>query len=174
MPELVNITYRYTERLQRAVDHSDEEYQCEISPCIYTGTTIIEKRQITQNWDTLGETLNEREKLILADITGSPSLEEEMLKKALTGPDLVSSIARKLAFKLIPGIRILLDKEFPSEKLGTFDTSEKVLNFINEVLMFGASHVNRDRVFITGHQGSGKTSLSQSIRLKFIVSCYLN
>ena len=92
----------------------------------------------------------------------------EVLKKKWSGPDLVSSIARKLAFTTIPGIRPLLLQEFPSEKLGTFDTSEKVHNFIDEVLKFGASHVNRDRIFITGHQGSGKTSLSQSIRLKFI------
>ena len=122
------------------------------------------KIQITQNWDTFGETLNDEDQQILADIIGSTSLEGESLKKALSGPDLVSSIARKLAFKTIPGVRLLLDKEFPSEKLRTFDTSEKVLNFINDVLMFGASHVNRDRVFITGHQGSGKTSLMRSIR----------
>ena len=122
------------------------------------------KRKITQNWDTFGETLNDEDQQILADIIGSTSLEGESLKKALSGPDLVSSIARKLAFKTIPGVRLLLDKEFPSEKLGTFDTSVKVLNFINEVLKFGSSHVNRDRVFITGHQGSGKSSLMRSIR----------
>ena len=159
------ICFRHTEWLQHAVDHSDEAFQCkEMSDCPYTGTTIINKIQITQNWDTLGETLNDEEKQILADIIGSPSLEGEFLQKVLTGSDLVSSIARKLAFKTITGIRLLLLEEFPSEKLGTFDTSEKVLNFINDVLMFGASHVNRDRVFITGHQGSGKTSLMRSIR----------
>ena len=157
--------FRHTEWLQHAVDHNDEAFQCkEMSDCPYTGTIIINKIQITQNWDTLGETLNDEEKQILADIIGSPSLEGEFLQKVLTGSDLVSSIARKLAFKTITGIRLLLLKEFPSEKLGTFDTSEKVLNFINDVLMFGASHVNRDRVFITGHQGSGKTSLMRSIR----------
>ena len=156
---------RYSEKLQDAVDHNDEAYQCEeMSYCPYTGTTIITKIKMTQNWDSLGETLNEEEKQILAEIIGSPSLEGELLKKALTGPDLVSSIARKLAFTTITGIRLLLLKEFPSEKHGTFDTSEKVLNFIQEVLRFGASHVNRDRVFITGHQGSGKTSLTRSIR----------
>ena len=159
------ICFRHTEWLQHAVDHHDEAYQCkEMLDCPYTGTTIINKIQITQNWDTLGETLNDEEKQILADIIGSPSLEGEFLQKVLTGSDLVSSIARKLAFKTITGIRLLLLKEFPSEKLGTFDTSEKVLNFINDVLMFGASHVNRDRVFITGHQGSGKTSMMRSIR----------
>ena len=30
--------------LQCAVEHSSKEYQCERSPCTYTGTTIIEKR----------------------------------------------------------------------------------------------------------------------------------
>ena len=32
----------YTERLQTAVDHSDEKYQCKkMSDCPYTGTTVI-------------------------------------------------------------------------------------------------------------------------------------
>ena len=38
--------YRYgdTEKLQAAVDHSDESYKCEkMSACPYTGTTIINK-----------------------------------------------------------------------------------------------------------------------------------
>ena len=35
---------RYTEKLQTAVDHSDEKYQCKkMSDCPYTGTTVIEK-----------------------------------------------------------------------------------------------------------------------------------
>lgn len=40
--------YRYyrenTEKLQAAVDHSDEKYQCrKMSDCPYTGTTVMEK-----------------------------------------------------------------------------------------------------------------------------------
>ena len=37
--------YRYyTEKLQAAVNHSDESYNCEeMSACPYTGTTIINK-----------------------------------------------------------------------------------------------------------------------------------
>ena len=30
-----------SEKLQPAVDHSDEKYQCKMSPCNYTGTNII-------------------------------------------------------------------------------------------------------------------------------------
>ena len=55
--------------------------------------------------------------------------------------------------------------DFPSESLETFDTPEKIRSSIKDILKFGANHVKRDRVFITGHQGSGKTSLIQSIRL---------
>merc|ERR1739848_851701 len=78
--------------------------------------------------------------------------------------DIVSNILRKISFKAIRKLRSLLIRDFPSESLETFDTTEKVVSFTQEVLKFGASHVNRDRVFITGHQGSGKTSLSHSIR----------
>ena len=92
----------------------------------------------------------------------------DTLKSALTGTDIVSNIMRKVAFTAISKLQSLLIKDFPSESLETFDTTEKVLKFTDEVLKFGASHVNRDRIFITGHQGSGKTSLSHSIRLIFI------
>ena len=96
----------------------------------------------------------------------------DKLKSALTGTDVVSNILRKISFTAISELRPLLIKEFPSESLHTFDSTEKVLNFTQEVLKFGASHVNRDRIFITGHQGSGKTSLSHSIRLIFIQMYY--
>ena len=47
--------------LQRAVDHSDEKYQCEMSPCNYTGTNIIniipwtgdEEEQEEEDWRRL-------------------------------------------------------------------------------------------------------------------------
>ena len=113
------------------------------------------------------EDLTDFEREFLEKITRVSNKENETvdLKKALTGNGLVPSIVRKLAFYVVRQLRPILREEFPSESLETFDTSEKIRSNIKDFLKFGASHVKRDRVFITGHQGSGKTSLIQSIRL---------
>ena len=39
------LSYRelFTDKLQSAVAHSDEKYQCKVSDCQYTGTNILQK-----------------------------------------------------------------------------------------------------------------------------------
>ena len=39
----LDIYYRITKVLQSAVDHSKKNYQCKMSACPYTGTSIIHK-----------------------------------------------------------------------------------------------------------------------------------
>ena len=93
----------------------------------------------------------------------------ESFEKALKGDDLISSIIRKIVYQRIPNVRPLLIKNFSSENLEYFDSREKVLSFIQNVLKTGASHGNRTRLNIMGHPGSGKTSLIQSIRFVYLI-----
>ena len=61
-----------------------------------------------------------------------------------------------------------LIENFSSENLEYFDSREKVLSFIQNVR---GSHADRFRLTILGQQGSGKTSLIQSIKLVFRFNC---
>ena len=117
--------------------------------------------------DILIGSLNDDEKDFLQKLINIQVAES--FEKALKGDDLISSIIRKIVYQRIPNVRPLLIKNFSSENLEYFDSREKVLSFIENVLKTGASQGNRTRLNMMGHPGSGKTSLIQSIRFVYCI-----
>ena len=94
-----------------------------------------------------------------------PLLRIENVEQVLSGKSLVSSVLRMIAYQTFPGMRTTLDTFFQSEVRFLGDGAEaRIIHFIEDVIKFGATSVRRERLFMVGHQGSGKTSLVHSLR----------
>ena len=92
----------------------------------------------------------------------------DSIEEALSGKSVVSIILRMIAYQTVPAVRDTLDKDFPSEvRYKGEDGDEQIINFIQDVIKFGATSVRKERIFFVGHQGSGKTSLAHSLRLDY-------
>ena len=85
----------------------------------------------------------------------------------LQGTSIVSSIIRMIAYHMVPTLRSSLSRNFPTEiRFEGNGAHEKIINYIEDVINQGAIHP-KGRLFIVGHQGSGKTSLAYSLRFWF-------
>ena len=97
--------------------------------------------------------------------------EEDMIdmimkyQKHLNGYSILSNIYRMILYKTVPSMREDLDKHFPSEvRFVGEDADRRIIHFIEDVIRFGTASVRKARLFMVGHQGSGKTSLAHSLR----------
>ena len=76
-----------------------------------------------------------------------------------------------IAYQNVPTVRATLDKKFPSELRYNGDNAdEKIIQFIEDILKFGSTTVRKERLFMVGHQGSGKSSLVRSLRLRYFLA----
>ena len=85
------------------------------------------------------------------------------------GGDIISTVIRLILYILCVDIRPSLEKEFPGDQYKTINTIMKVITYLKDIMQSGSSSVSRDRrsrLFITGHQGCGKSSLIHYLRYK--------
>ena len=79
--------------------------------------------------------------------------------------DVISTVVRLVLYILIQDVRQSLKIEFPEDQYVTFNSIEKVITYLKD--MIGSNRANgtkRCRLFITGHQGCGKSSLIHYLR----------
>ena len=99
-------------------------------------------------------------------LTQDPTLAIGNVEEVLGGNSLMSSVLRMIAYQTIPEMRTTLAADFPSEVRFVGEKAEtRIISFVEDVIKFGATSVRKERVFLVGHQGSGKTSLAHSVRL---------
>ena len=84
------------------------------------------------------------------------------IEEAVTGNSVISSILRMISYQQYPDSRITLAEGFPFDL--QFLESSRIISFMEDVIKFGAGSVRKERLFVIGHQGSGKTSLVHSVR----------
>ena len=81
--------------------------------------------------------------------------------------DVISTVFRLMLYILCVDVRPSLKKEFPEDQYETFNSVDKVITYLRDIIQSGSSSVNRtkrSRLFITGHQGCGKSSLIHYLR----------
>ena len=84
------------------------------------------------------------------------------IEEAVTGNSVMSSVLRMISYQQYPDSRTTLTEIFPFDL--QFLESSRIVNFMEDVIKFGAGSVRKERLFVVGHQGSGKTSLIHSVR----------
>ena len=85
------------------------------------------------------------------------------IEEAVTGNSIISSVLTMIYYyQQNPNTRTTLSKMFPIN-LKIVEES-KIISFMEDVIKFGAVSVRKERLFVVGHQGSGKTSLVYSVR----------
>ena len=84
------------------------------------------------------------------------------IEEVVTGNSVISSVLRMIAYQQYPDSRTTLTEYFPFDL--KLVEKARVISFMEDVLKFGAASVRKERLFVVGHQGSGKTSLVHSIR----------
>ena len=81
--------------------------------------------------------------------------------------DVISTVFRLMLYILCVDVRPSLKEEFPEDQYETFNSVDKVITYLRDIIQSGSSSVNRtkrSRLFITGHQGCGKSSLIHYLR----------
>ena len=74
-----------------------------------------------------------------------------------------SSILKLFLFNVMPFIRISFKSRFSQIPFDSINTKKKLFDYSGEILESGATCSRRIRLFTTGHQGAGKTSLLHSL-----------
>ena len=87
---------------------------------------------------------------------------EPLLEKIEDSNSIISSILRMICYQKYPNTRTTLSENFPFDL--KFVEKSRMISFMEDVIKFGAGSVRKERVFVVGHQGSGKTSLVHSVR----------
>ena len=83
------------------------------------------------------------------------------IEEVVTGNSVISSILRMISYHQYPDSRTTLAEKFPFDV--QFLESSRIISFMEDVIKFGAGSVRKERLFVVGHQGSGKTSLVHSV-----------
>ena len=98
-------------------------------------------------------------------IKQDPLLQIGDVEEVLSGKSIISTVLRMIAYHTVPGMRTSLDTFFQSEvRFVGEDAEARIINFVEDLIKFGATSVRKERLFMVGHQGSGKTSLVHSLR----------
>ena len=84
------------------------------------------------------------------------------IEEIVTGNSITSIVLRMILYQRYPNHRAYLSENFPLDF--KFVEESRIISFMEDVIKFGAGSVRKDRLFVVGHQGSGKTSLVHSIR----------
>ena len=97
-------------------------------------------------------------------IQQDPELELQIgdIEEAVTGNSVISSVLRMISYQQYPDSRTTLAEKFPFDL--QFLEPSRIVSFMEDVIKFGAGSVRKERLFVVGHQGSGKTSLVHSVR----------
>ena len=91
--------------------------------------------------------------------------------------DVISAVIRLILYILCVDIRPSLEEEFPEDQYKTINTIPSVITYLKDIIQSGSSSVSRDkrsRLFITGHQGCGKSSLVHYLGYKSNIIKKLN
>ena len=104
--------------------------------------------------------LNDMRKFIQQD----PELNLQIgdIEEVVTGNSVISSVLRMIIYQQFPEFRTTLAEKFPFDL--QFLEPSRIVSFMEDVIKFGAESVRKERLFVVGHQGSGKTSLIHSVR----------
>ena len=99
-------------------------------------------------------------------------LGQQLVTEIVRRGDITSTVIRLILYILCVDIRPSLEEEFPRDQYKTINTIMKVITYLKDIVQSGSSSVSRDRrsrLFITGHQGCGKSSLIHYLRYKLNV-----
>ena len=83
--------------------------------------------------------------------------------------DIVSTVIRLILYSLCLDIRPSLEKEFPEDQYKIINNITTLITYLKDVIQSGSNRYNGvkwSRLFITGHQGCGKSSLIHYLRYK--------
>ena len=86
----------------------------------------------------------------------------ENIEEVVTGNSIISSVLRMICYQRYSYTRTILSQQFPFDL--KFVEKSRMISFMEDVIKFGAGSVRKERLFVVGHQGSGKTSLVHSVR----------
>ena len=115
----------------------------------------------TKEEKNIGEhVLNQMRKFIQQD----PQLQLLIgnIEEVFSGSSIISSVLRMISYQQYPDSRAILTENFPFDL--KFVQEWRMKSFMEDVIKFGAGSVRKERLFVVGHQGSGKTSLVHSVR----------
>ena len=75
----------------------------------------------------------------------------------------VTSVLILFLYLLIPSIRSTLEFQYPQLPFDSINSKKKLFEYTGDIIESGSSCIRKIRLFTTGHQGAGKTSLLHSL-----------
>ena len=128
--------------------------------CDQHNTQRQSERTENQEKKKMENILNDLKRFIEQD----PELQLQIgnIEEVVTGNSVISSVLRMISYQQYPDSRTTLAEKFPFDL--QFFESSRIISFMEDVIKFGAGSVRKERLFVVGHQGSGKTSLVHSVR----------
>ena len=95
--------------------------------------------------------------------------DNESLKTILLKENKQTTVLRVIIYFSCPALRPDIQALAPEFPFRNFKTEKSVMTLIKDSCDFGVLEFTKDRVIVTGHQGSGKTSFSGCLQT-FLVS----
>ena len=106
-----------------------------------------------------------------------PEIFEISYSSPLTSDSVISSVLLLFFNLLMPTMRQVFRTTFTQIPFAAINTKKTLSNYIDKILESGSTSIRKVRLFTTGHQGAGKTSLIHSVRseikMKFLFSFLL-
>ena len=96
------------------------------------------------------------------DLLGHQTITEMLLRE-----DVIATVIKMILCNISEDIRSSLKKEFPDHHFEVFNSLNKVFTYLKDIIQSGSGSINRtkrSRLFITGNQGCGKSSLTHYLR----------